>query len=237
MGQGDVYLSWWAMANYLVTNFKGKYRILPEIDANNNDFVRDCRGNIDEDMVYIACSYGNKIYYYGLNESRRAVLGAYIPSTGRGHNIKKALEKDNVSIFDYDESDEEVVFHFLASDIDKVAYLMKAKTGGANISPFSTRNLPSSDVKLPDELEEQYKAITSKIGNAGMLVIKDANNSFLIDVVEKNIRKKTKDKTFSVREDMKLNKMSRQFKVYVWKRGYWNEYLDFLNKEIEAHCA
>lgn len=54
------------MAQYLL-KFKGKYRILPELDLGTNDFPRDKNGEIakEYDDIYIACQYGNRIYNYG----------------------------------------------------------------------------------------------------------------------------------------------------------------------------
>lgn len=224
------------MANYLTTKYKGTYRIIPDICLDSNDFPRNEDDSIDEDMVYIACQNGNKIWYWGLNDSRRGMLGAYIPSLGRGRNIKKAMKKDKIEFFDYDESDEEVMFKFLAADIEAVAGLMKAKTSGANISPFSNRNLPKSDVVVPIEKIEEYKILSGRVGTDGMSIIRDANNAFIDNVLEKTLRKQLKwGKSYSCREDMRKLKMSRQFKEYVWYRGMWEEYIKYIDKYIEEH--
>ena len=215
------------MANYLFTNYKEKYRLLPRIDMDTNDFARDVKGNIDEDSIYISCYYGNEIWYYGLNDSHRAMLGAYIPSKQRGHNITKELKKQGVEFFDYDETDEEVTFHFLASDMEIVAPLLKPKMSGLNTSPFSTKNLPKSDIELPLEYAEKYKAIASKAG----WVIKDTNATFLSNMEEK-LKKKYKNKKFSCYEDMRRRKMSRQFKEYVYTLGMFDEYLEALDKAM-----
>lgn len=219
------------MANYLFTNYKGKYRLLPRIDMDTNDFARDVKGNIDEDSIYISCYYGNEIWYYGLNDSHRAMLGAYIPSKQRGHNITKELKKQGIEVFDYDETDEEVTFHFLASDMETIASLLKPKTSGADMSPFSVKNLPKSDVELPPEYAERYKAISSKAGMSGMSIIKDTNNVFLSSMEDK-LKKKYKNKKFSCYEDMRRRKMSRQFKEYVYTLGMFDEYLEALDKAV-----
>ena len=104
------------MAGYLVRNYKSVYRILPVIDNATNDFCRDCNGKIDEDNVYIPCYYNSRIWHYG-----RSKLIAYIPSVQRGHNVIKALKENGVNVFDCDESDEEVVFKFNASDMNQVS--------------------------------------------------------------------------------------------------------------------
>lgn len=225
------------MANYLVTKFRNKYKILPDIDVGTNDFARDCDGAIDEDMVYISCYYDTKVYYWGLNDSHRGVLVAYIPSKQRARNIKKEMKKQKIEVVDFDESESEAMLKFLASDADAVIEMLKPYKTGLKTSVFSSKNLPKSDVSIPSENIEEYKAITSRLGKTDMLLIKNINDHFLTDILEKSLRKKTKNKKFSVREDMKANKMSRQFKEYVFIRGYWQEYLDYLNKEIDAYYA
>lgn len=226
------------MADYLM-KYKGTYRLLPELCLDTNDFPRNDKGEIDPDTgIYITCQYGNKIYYWGLNESRRGVLAAYIPSVGRGRNIKKVMKKDKINFFDYSESDEEVMFKFLAADIDKVAILMKAKTSGASISPFSTKNLPKNkDVEIPMDEIERYKAISSKIQKSDLLLIKNVNAAFLSNVLEKSLKKALKDKSFSYKQDMRNLKMSRQVKEYIWSRGFWEQYLEFLEKEIDNYYS
>ena len=81
------------MAHYSM-KYKGEYRVLPVLDEVYHDLPRDTSGNIihEEVELYIACKNGNKITEYGKDSSNRMVLQAYIPSIGRGRNIKKALD-------------------------------------------------------------------------------------------------------------------------------------------------
>ena len=81
------------MSHYLM-KYKGTYRILPELDVDTHDFPRDANGEIADgyDDLYISCYYGNKIFMYGHDVNKRAILSAYIPSLGRGRNIKKVLD-------------------------------------------------------------------------------------------------------------------------------------------------
>lgn len=140
------------MANYLM-KYKGIYRILPELDQETHDFIRDENEAIEDADIYIACQYGNRITTYGHLDGKKAVwLSAYIPSIGRGRNIVKALKEQGVNIEQYEETDEEIQFIFLPKDIEVVAKIMKAKTSGASISPFSTKNLPKAkNVSLPTD--------------------------------------------------------------------------------------
>lgn len=223
------------MSQYLL-KYKGKYRILPVIDQDTNDFPRDSSGNIEDDLeIYISCRNGNKIEYYGLNESRRAVLLAYVPSLGRGRNIKKALKKQGVDILYYDESDEEVLFHFNAADIEVVADLLKAKTSGASISPFSHKNLPKATVEIPEEDMAEYKKIADKVDKNDRLLIHRITTAFLDEVLAKELRPKGTRKPYDYKTEMKKLKLARDSKGYIYTKDMWEKYLEYLEKEIDSH--
>ena len=212
--------------------YKGTYRILAELDQDTNDFPRDSSGNIDEDYddLYISCQNGNKIKSAYL-ENNRMLLSAYIPSLGRGRNIKKELDKEGIFYTDYEETDAEVLFLFKAKDIEPIAKLMKAKTSGANISPFSVKNLPKANIQIPTEEIERYKEITSVIQKGDLLFIHRVTTAFLTDILEKKSKKSSKD--FNYKTDMKKLKLSRQAKEYIWIKNFWEEYLEYLKKEID----
>lgn len=223
------------VADYLFKKYKGVYRVLPELCLNTHDFPRDEHGNIDVDAeTYIPCKSGGKISYWGLNSSRKALLIAYIPSIGRGRNIKKALKKEKIEIFNYDESDEEVWFHFFASDVEPVASLMGARTSGANTSPFSPKNLPKSkDVVIPTEKMQEYKAVTAAIQKNDLLLIRKINDAFLTNILQKNIRKQTKG--FDWKEDARKLKLGRQVKEYIYAKNFWDKYIEYLDKKIKEY--
>lgn len=217
--------------NYLM-KFKGKYRLLCELDQNTFDFPRDNNDNVDDTDVYISCQHGNKIFTYGHIDNKKPVwLIAYIPSIGRGHNIIKTLKENNIEYIDYNETDEEVEFKFKAADIEIVAELMKARTSGASISPFSSKNLPRSNVEIPTEKIALYKEITGVIPKGDLLYIHRVTTTFLDEVLQKKLKKGNKN--FSYKSDMKQLKMSRQVKEYIYTKGMFDEYLDYLKKEIE----
>lgn len=218
------------MAGYLVRNYKSVYRILPVINNATNDFCRDCNGKIDEDNVYIPCYYNSRIWHYG-----RSKLIAYIPSVQRGHNVIKALKKNGVNVFDCDESDEEVVFKFNASDMDQVASLMKPKTSGAKTSPFSSKNLPKAQVDIPENELARYKNLVSKLGTSGMSVIRTANKNFLDEVLAKKLRQKYAKKPFDYKSDMRAMCLSRDTKSYIYAKGLWEDYLKFLEIAIDTY--
>lgn len=221
------------MAHYLL-KYKGRYRILPVLDEWYHDLPRDASGDIlHEDVeLYIACQYGNKITEYGKDKSNRMVLKAYIPSVGRGRNIKKVLDEKNIPYTNYLETDEEVEFYFKAVDIAPIAELMKVKTGGANISPFSVKNLPKSDVEIPTAEIERYRAITSAVQKEDLLIIHKLTTDFLSNILVKKY-KKLDGKKFDFRYEMRKLKMGRQVKEYIYTKNMWEEYLDYMRKQID----
>lgn len=223
------------MSHYLM-KYKGTYRVKPELDVNTHDIPRDANGDIADgwDDLYIDCRYGNKIYMYGHDVNKRAILSAYIPSIGRGRNIRKALEKDNITYTDYIETGSEVIFNFKAKDISIIANLLKAKTAGADISPFSIKNLPmNKNVKIPLEENQRYKEIVSQVKRKDLLLIHRTTMSFLSSVLQKKYKKY--DKSFDYTKDMKKNMLARQVKEYIYFKEMWEEYLTYLKKEIEKY--
>ena len=217
--------------SYLASKYKGLYRVLPDLDWQTNSFPIDCDGARDEDMVYIPCQNDNKIMYYG-----NGILIGYVSTIMRGRNIKKEMKKQKIELVDYDESDEEVMFKFKAKDIEQVAELMKAKTYGASISPFSNKNLPKNkDIKIPDEEIERYKSISSKVDKKDMLKFKTWNSSFLNDILQKKIRKDTKNKSYDYKKDMKKMKLGRQVKEFIFAKNMWEDYLVYLDTAISEY--
>ncbi len=221
------------MSHYLM-KYKGVYRVLPVLDEVYHDLPRDTNGNIihEEVELYIACKNGNKITEYGKDTSNRMVLRAYIPSIGRGRNIKKAMDAKNIPYTSYRETDEEIEFRFKAKDVEPIAELMGVKTGGANISPFSTKNLPNADVEIPTAEIERYKAVTAEVQKEDLLIIHRITTDFLSNILEKKY-KKIDGKSFDLGIDMKKMMMSRMAKEYIYTKNMWNEYLDFLQKKIK----
>lgn len=216
------------MAGYLTSHYKSQYRILPVIDQSTNDFCRDYTGKIDEDNVYIACYYDVKIWHYGGSK-----LVAYVPSVQRGRSFIKNLKKLGVNVFDCDESDDEVTFKFKASDMDIVAQILKPKTSGAKTSPFSTKNLPKAQVDIPENVLSRYKSLISKLDNP--FQIRPLNNAFLDDVLAKKLRPPKKRKPFDYRSDMRQMKLSRDVKGYIYRKGLFEDYLEYLEKEINSY--
>lgn len=206
---------------YLYDKFKGIYRLKVPIDSHTNDYCRKLNGTYEDVDMYIDCQFGNKIFHFG-----GSTLQAYIPSLQRGHNIVKAIQQSNPSIiFNIEETDSEILFKFKYVDSDKIIPLLKPRTSGASISPFSLKNLPrNKDFKIPDGKLTQYKQIVSKIPPEKLLIIGRMTNSFLQTLVTK------KNPWENIKADMRLKCVKGKEYIYIIDK--WDEYLKYLNDKI-----
>lgn len=210
------------IANYLISHYKGTYRLKVPYDLSKNQFPRKLNGTLEDIDCYIDCQYGNKIFSYG-----HGILQAYIPSLIRGHNIIKYINTNYGEdiIFDIEETDEEVIFKFNAKNDSKIIPLLKPKISGASISPFSSRNLPKNkDYKIPNEDLLKYKNIVSKIPRERILDITHITDKYLKSLT-------TKTNTWEeIKADMALKGLKG--KEYIYSIGKWNDYINYLNNNI-----
>lgn len=208
--------------SYLIDKFKGIYRIKVPYNLATNDFSRKLNGNLEDIDCYIDCMNNVKIFYYG-----SSILQVYIPSLIRGHNVIKAInEMDSSLIFDIEETDSEVLFKFKYVDSDKIIPLLKPKTSGSNISPFSSKNLPKNkDYVIPDDELSLYKEIIAQIPAEGILAITHTTNKFVKTLVTK------KNTIENIKADMKVKGLKG--KEYIHSIGQWNNYIKYLKEELE----
>lgn len=203
--------------SYLIDKFKGTYRIKVPIDQRKQDFNRKLNGTYESIDCYIDCQFGNKVFHYG-----RDILQAYIPSLQRGHNIVKMIDPN--IIFDTEETDSEVLFKFKYVNSDKIIPLLKPKTSGVGISPFSSKNLPKTAYKIPDEDFIKYKNIVSKIPQNEILHITHTSNDYLKSLVAK------KNTWENIKADMRLKGL--KLKEYLHSIGKWDEYIKYLEENL-----
>lgn len=185
------------------------------------DFPRDDKGNLCTDDFYIPCSNGAMIYHFGGN-----TLIAYVPSLIRGRNLIKLCEENNIEILNILEGDSEVSFRFKAKDIDFIAKYLKAKVAGKDIKPFSLRNLPKSEYRIPLEDFQKYKFIISKVKKEDNLIISKITNDFLYEILQK------KHRDIDIKSDIKKKCMARQIKEYIHSIDEWENYLKYLQLKI-----
>lgn len=144
----------------------------------------------------------------------------------RGHNIIKTIQQFDPSlIFDIEETDSEILFKFKYVNSDKIIPLLKPRTSGSQISPFSSKNLPKSNFKIPDDKLTQYKEIVSKIPPEKLLTLSRMTHSYLQTLVTK------KNTWENIKSDMRLKCVKG--KEYIYLIGKWEEYLKYLENEIK----
>ena len=206
---------------YLYDKFKGIYRLKVPIDSHTNDYCRKLNGTYEDVDMYIDCQFGNKVFHFGGN-----ILQAYIPSLQRGHNILKKLEEiDKFLIFDIEETDSEVLFKFKYVNSDIIIPLLKPRTSGAGISPYSVKNLPKSSYTIPDEDLVLYKNTVAKIPPEHILTITHGTNNFIKSLATK------KNPMENIKADMR--KKCLKGKEYIHSIGKWQEYIQYLRDNIE----
>lgn len=173
--------------------------------------------------MYIDCKYGNRVFSFG-----HAVLQAYVPSLIRGHNIIKYINEKfgQGIIFDIEETDSEVLFKFHAKNADKIIPLLKPKTNGASISPFSSKNLPrNKEYKIPDEDLLTYKNIVAKIPRERILTLTHSTKDYIKSLSNK------KTPYENIKADMALKGLKS--KEYIHSIGKWSDYIKYLDVHLE----
>ena len=235
---------------FMTDKFKGKYRLKAPYDQTNQ-FPRDLDGTYSDYDIYIDCSNNIQVHYFG----NRGTLEVFIPSIGRGRNIVKAIYSEHIqdiekspyfsnNSFDYDsfykdkelnkiintifESDAEVSFRFHWSLMEQFEKYFKPKTSAASRSPFSSKNLPRSDYEIPEEDQLKYKEVTAKLPKEDILKVGHMTNDYIKTLANK------KKSLEAIKDDMKLNCMKA--KEYIHFIDKWDDYLKYLEKEIEKLC-
>ena len=108
----------------------------------------------------------------------------------------------------------------------KLEKYLKPKTSGANISPFSSKNLPRNKTyKIPDEDLVDYKELVSNLPQNQLLLLGKYAISFLQSLATK------KNTLENIKADMALKGLKS--KEYIHSIGKWDEYIGYLNKKLE----
>lgn len=108
--------------------------------------------------------------------------------------------------------------------MDKIEKVVKIKTSGASISPFSQKNLPKSDYKISDDKLKRYKNIIENRPEIDKLSLGHTMKKYIESLATK---KQPYDKII---KDMRRNCMS--YKQYIDYIGKWDEFLEVLENEL-----
>lgn len=216
------------MDMYLINKYKGKYRVRAHYDQQTKDFVRDDNGNLEESFgdFYLSGRSGIEVKHGTGSE-----LACYIPRLQLGNNILKSYYdsvianhngksmdriiadlKSSGYVNDVDVLSTEIFFTFDAEHLDTLAPIIKLKTSGASISPFSTRNLPKAPYIIPKTDMDKYKK--AKDGLSGLDIAR-LNEEFIAENFD---------------SDFKTNLRKEMLKPiqYFHRHGYWDKYCKFI---------
>lgn len=237
------------MSNYLM-KYKGFYRLKCDIDESTNDFPKKLDGSNEDIDIYIKCRKG-KVFHFG-----RGVLQAYIDKLGTGKNVLKSIGKElnvdiddyteinndvkiydydnfykaleeNKTIFDIEETDEEILFKFKDKDLKNIIKYLQPQTSGASISPFSTKNLPKAKYEIPLEDLQKYKDIINAVPKDNILYISHVTKDFISNIPKNYKGFKGKD----MKAEQK--KLCLKGKEFIHSIGLWSDYLKFLKSEFD----
>lgn len=225
------------MNNYLWNKFKGKYRVLPEVDKRTNDVPRDLTGVVDADYddFYIPSSK-NLTVRHGYRDE----LSCFIESSKTATSVIKSIYKklvapkevlytealqtllDKKIILSADEFENELFITFKADRLDSLADTLKLKTRGSNINPMSNKNFYTIKYIIPPEDEEGYKNIMYEYLNT----YSDLDKLTLGRFVNKL------NKEFLEGQQTQRKQKGLGAKEYIHDTGQWNSYLEYLKKYL-----
>ena len=206
------------MSRYLINKAKGKYRVYAPIDPKTNDFVKEFSGQYSDSDLYLQ-GLKCQVYHYNHN-----ILECWIDSIGRGNNIIKSLQENNIDIFDIVRTDAEVLFKFRIDSLDTIAPYLKLRTLGADISPWSSKNRPKKKYEISSEDLKPYEEIIASIPITERLMISRLTQAFF--------RTKYKSKKAYETHKQNIKTSGLKAKEYIHSIGLWQDYIKYLNKEI-----
>lgn len=243
--------------NYYLSKYVGTYRIKAEIDRDTNDFPRDQKTNelINNQDIYIKCANKIRVYYYGsgilevyipsIIRGKNIVKKIYadfinsenvsMEHTEKGDRVKikdqevfesDFSKRDNI-IFDIQETDQEVLFKIKDKNFSKIIGIIKPQQSGANISPFSSKNLPKKKSVLSGIQIDEYRKTVEKISKENFLKISQINNRFLSDIMCKKLGISMRD----AKAEMKKELM--KIIDYISFKGFWGEYIQYLQQKVD----
>lgn len=177
-----------------------------------------------------------QLYYENINpENVRAIRKTILRNNKKvvkiTYNIidKKLYEselKTSKFIYDICELDSEATFKIHKKNSDKIIPLLKPKTSGADISPFSPKNLPKIEYHIPkDELREYEDIIASLKEDGKLLALSKLTQNYIKLLNKKRLYRGVDMKTY-------MRKKMLKGKEFIHSEGHWNDYLKYLRKEI-----
>ena len=146
------------------------------------------------------------------------ILVAVMSSEKKGNNLAKTIGSE--LICDTFKTDKEMFVYFKDKDMAKFAEVLKSKTLGKDISPFSKKNLPKIEKEKynisPQDMA-LYKEIMDEIPKEDKLSVGQITMRFIRDLDTK------------VTKDIDTSLTGKNYIHYI---GQWDNYLKYLRKEV-----
>lgn len=140
--------------------YKGKYRILCEWDRATLEPIKD--------DTYITCSRNGQIY-----RVNGEILAYYRPTRGLYKIIEEKLKEKGVDWLEDMCVGSEVLIYFKEYNLNIIADYFGAKTNGADISPWSVRNLRREFWFVKNKQEYIEKGLYSELSEEEREVLRE----------------------------------------------------------------
>lgn len=209
------------MYRYLL-KYVGTYRVKAEIDYFKNDFPRNDAGQIDEsfDDLYIPCAKGVIKHTYLGND---ILVVCFYDKIGTANNVyKELLNKYPKLDIEFENDGCDGFIYFDSHDINKIATIIKPRTSGAKINPFSNTNLPKPEYKIPSKDLNDLYSITKDLDRIHtMQFFKQVNVDF------------TKKLTKELKQELKQTRLG--FREFIHSKNLWQDYVKFVTKSYSKY--
>lgn len=207
------------MYRYLL-KYVGTYRVKAEYDWKTNDFPRNETNGIEDSFedLYIPCSKGIIKHTY-LGDDILALC--FYDKAQQGRNIFSMIaEKYPKLQIEIDDDGTDCLIYFNANDIKKIATICKPKTSGKDIQPFSIKNLPKVEYKIPSSDLSKLYTITKDLSQSETLQFFKKVNTDFIKTLNKEVQAEKKQSRLSTKE-------------FIHSNGLWDKYLSYVKKQYK----
>lgn len=207
------------MYRYLL-KYVGVYRVKAELDDEKKDFPREETGEIDKSFedLYIPCAKGVIKHTYLGND---VLALCFYDKAQQGRNIFSALtEKYPKLQLGLDDDGTDCLIYFNAQDIKKIATVCGPRTSGKDIQPFSVKNLPKVEYKIPSADLTQLYEITKDLSKTDTLQFFKKVNTDFIKTLDKQTQLKKKQSRLGTRE-------------FIHSLGLWTKYLTYVKRKYK----
>lgn len=207
------------MYRYLL-KYVGMYRVKAELDDAKKDFPREDTGEVDKSFedLYIPCAKGVIKHTY-LGDDVLSLC--FYDKAQQGRNIFSMLTEKYPNLqLTIDDDGTDCLIYFNANDIKKIATICGPRTSGKDIQPFSVKNLPKMDYKIPSSDLVKLYNITKDLNKTDTLQFFKKVNAEFIKAQDKEIQAERKKSRLRTRE-------------FIHSVGLWDKYMAYVKRKYK----